>query len=138
MDTAMRAALKGILVVAGINAMDVFSAMEQFMSILSDDYLRSMFSRSLLGVFAQRLIWSKPAKKRVLVWEGILASPRIQKYIRDDKVYHIKGQAPSLRGEYFPMEESIAQAIKDKRLDYESVKTEPWINQDALKGLLER
>jgi twitching motility protein PilT len=138
MDTAMRAAHKGILVVAGINTVDVFSAIEQFMSILSDGYLRSMFSQSLLGVFAQRLIWSKPAKKRVLVWEGILASPRIQKYIRDDKVYHIKGQAPSLRGEYFPMEESIAQAIKDKRLDYESVKTEPWINQGSLKGLLER
>jgi len=58
--------------------------------------------------------------------------------MRDDKIYYVKGQAPSLRGEYFPIEESVAQAIKEARLDYESVKSEPWINHDALKALLER
>jgi twitching motility protein PilT len=138
MDTAVLAAHKGILVIAGINAIDVFSAVEQFMSSLSDEYMRALFSRSILAVFAQRLMWSKSAKGRILAWEGLLASPRIQKYMRDDKIYYVKGQAPSLKGEYFPIEESVAQAIKEARLDYESVKSEPWINHDALKALLER
>jgi twitching motility protein PilT len=138
MDTAVLAANKGILVIAGVNAMDVFSAIERIQSSLSDDYLRALFSRSLLASFSQRLIWSKPAKKRILVWETLLATRRIQKYIRDDKVYFVKGQAPSLRNEYFPIEESIALAIKQGRLDLDSVKNEPWINQDALKALVER
>ena len=138
MDTAVHAAHKGILVIAGINAIDVFSAIEQFVSSLSDDYKRALFPRSLLGVFAQRLVRSKSSRKRAIVMESLLATPRIQKYIRDDKVYYVKGQAPSLRGDYFPIEEGIAQTIKDGRLEYESVKNEPWINQDALKVLLER
>jgi twitching motility protein PilT len=138
MDTATRAAHKGILVIAGMSAVDVFSAIEQFMSSLSTDYMRGLFSRSLLGAFSQRLIWSGKKKKMLLAWEGIIATPRIQKYIRDDKVYYIKSQAPSLRGEYMPLEESIAEAIRAKRLDYESVMNEPWVHQESLKVLLER
>lgn len=138
MDTATLAAHKGMLVIAGLGAIDVFSAIEQFVSSLSSDYMRGMFSRSLLGAFSQRLIWSNAKKKTVLVWEGILATARIQKYIRDDKVYFIKSQAPSLRGEYFPMEESVAEAVRGKRLEYDSVRDEPWINRDLLKTLLER
>lgn len=137
MDTATLAAHKGILVIAGISAIDTFSAIEQFMSSLSSEYMRGLFSRSLLGSFSQRLVWSNQ-KKMVLVWEGMIATPRIQKYIREDKVYFIKSQAPSMKGEYFPMEESVADAIKGKRLDYDSVKNESWINQEALKVLLGR
>jgi twitching motility protein PilT len=138
MDTAVVAAHKGILVIAGMNSLDVFSSIEQFMSSLSSDYLRGHFSRSILGAFAQRLIWSGAKRKVFLAWEALLASPRIQKFIRDDKVYYIRGQAASLRGEYFPPEESIAEAIKNHRIDYESVTKEPWVNQDALKVLLDR
>ncbi|HPC46865.1 MAG TPA: ATPase, T2SS/T4P/T4SS family, partial [Deltaproteobacteria bacterium] len=58
MDTATMAAHKGILVLAGINAVDVFSALEQFASSLSSPYMRGLFSRSLLGAFSQRLVWS--------------------------------------------------------------------------------
>jgi twitching motility protein PilT len=138
MDTAVRAAHKGILVIAGMNALDVFSSIEQFMSSLSSDYMRGLFSRSILGAYSQRLIWSKNHRKMVSAWEGLLATPRIQKYIRDEKVYYIKGQGASLRGEYFPIEESIAEAIKANRIDYESVITETWVNPDTLKALLER
>ena len=137
MDTAVLAAHKGILVIAGMNALDVFSAIEQFLSSLSSDYMRGLFSRSILAAFSQRLMFSKLSRKMILAWEGLLATHRIQKYIRDDKVYYIKGQAPSLRGEYFPVEESIAEAIKNKRIDYESVQDEPWVHQDTLKVLLE-
>jgi twitching motility protein PilT len=137
-DTAVRAAQKGILVIAGMNALDVFSSIEQFMSSLSSDYMRGLFSRSILGAYSQRLIWSKTYRKMIAAWEGLLATPRIQKYIRDDKVYYIKGQAPSLRGEYFPIEESISEAIKANRIDYESVINETWVSQDVLKLLLER
>ena len=138
MDTAVRAAHKGILVIAGMNALDVFSSLEQFMSSLSSDYMRGLFSRSILAAYSQRLIWSKAHRKMISAWEGLLATPRIQKYIRDDKVYYIKGQAPSLRGEYFPIEESIVEAIKANRIDYESVINETWVNPDTLKVLLER
>jgi twitching motility protein PilT len=138
MDTAVLAANKGILVIAGVNALDVFGAIERCQSSLADDYMRALFSRSLLAAFSQRLIWSKPEKKRILVWETLLATPRIQKYIRDDKVYFVKGQALSHRNEYFSIEESIAAAIREGRLDLDSLKNEPWINNDALKPLMER
>ncbi|MGC9325212.1 MAG: ATPase, T2SS/T4P/T4SS family [Desulfomonilia bacterium] len=138
MDTAVLAAQKGILVIAGMNAIDVFSAIEQTISTLRDDYLKGLFSRCLLAAFAQRLIWSGPAKKRVLIWESMFGTPRIQKYIRDDKVYYIKGQAPSLRSEYIPIEQSLAQAVKSGLIEYENIRAEPWVNQDTLKVLMER
>ncbi len=138
MDTAVRAAHKGVLVIAGMNALDVFSSVEQLMSSLSSDYMRGLFSRSMLAAYSQRLLWSKSLRKMIPAWEGLLATPRIQKYIRDDKTYHIKGQARSLRSEYFPVEESIADAVKTKRIDYESVINEAWVNQDDLKSFLER
>jgi len=137
-DTAVLAAQKGILVIAGLNALDVFSAIEQLISTLSDDYMKSLFARSLLAAFAQRLIWSKSTRKRVLLWEQLVATPRIQKYITDDKIYYIKGQAPSLREEYFPLEESLARAIKTGALKEENIASESWINQDVLRAYLER
>lgn len=138
MDTAVLAAQKGILVIVGLNAIDVFSAVEQIVTTLSDDYMKALFARSMIAAFAQRLVWSSAHGKRVLLWESLLGTPRIQKYIRDDKVYFIKGQAPTLRGEYFPVEESLAKALKSGRITEETVQSEPWIHQDTLKAYLER
>ena len=138
MDTAVLAAQKGILVIAGLNAIDVFSAIEQMISTLSDEYMKSLFARCLLSAFAQRLIWSKTAKKRILLWEQLIATPRIQKYITDDKLYYIKGQAPSLRDEYFPLEKSLSSAVKNGMIKEENIAMESWINQDVLRVYLER
>jgi twitching motility protein PilT len=138
MDTAVLAAQKGILVIVGLNAIDVFSAVEQIVSTLSDDYMKALFARSMLATFAQRLVLSKTSKKRVLVWESLLGTPRIQKYIRDDKVYFIKGQAPTLRGEYLPIEESLARQVKSGVITEETIQSEPWIHHDILKSFLER
>lgn len=137
-ETAVLAAQKGILVIVGMNAIDVFSAIEQMISTLSDDYMKVLFSRSILAAFAQRLVWSKSSKKRVLIWEQLLATPRVQKYIRDDKVYYIKGQVTSHRGEYFPGEASLAKAIRNGVLSEEMIQSETWINQDVLRAYLER
>jgi len=137
-ETAVLAAQKGILVIVGMNAVDVFSAIEQMISTLSDEYMKVLLSRSILAAFAQRLVWSKSSKKRVLIWEQLLATPRVQKYIRDDKVYYIKGQATSHRGEYFPGEASLAKAIKSGSLADEITQSESWVNQDVLRAYLER
>lgn len=137
-DTAVLAAQKGILVIAGLNAIDVFSAIEQLISTLSDDYMKSLFARSMLAAFAQRLIWSKSTGKRILLWEQLIGTPRIQKYITDDKVYYIKGQATSLKDEYFPIEESLAKVMKTGLMKENNLSKEPWINQDILRAYLER
>jgi twitching motility protein PilT len=137
-ETAVLAAQKGILVIVGMNAIDVFSAIEQMITTLSDDYMKVLLSRSILAAFAQRLVWSKSSKKRILLWEQLLATPRVQKYIRDDKVYYIKGQATSLRGEYFPIEASLARALKSGVLSDEMIQSESWVNQDVLRAYIER
>ncbi len=137
-EAAVLAAQKGILVIVGLSAIDVFSAIEQIITMFSDDYMKTLFSRSLLAAFAQRLVWSKSSKKRILAWEHLIATPRIQKYIRDDKVYYIKGQAPSLRGEYFPIEESLARSVKKGLISEDSLKAEAWINQDVIRAYLGR
>ena len=92
----------------------------------------------LLAAFAQRLIWSRSSKKRMLIWEHLLGTPRVQKFIRDDKIYYIKGQATSLKGEYFPMEESLARAIRNGLPTGDAALEEAWINQDVLRIYLER
>ena len=100
--------------------------------------MKALFSRSLLAAFAQRLICSDSSSKLVLICEHLLGTPRIQKYIRDDKTYYIKGQAVSLKGEYFPIEESLARAVKNGLLTGDTILAEPWINQDVLRIYLER
>jgi twitching motility protein PilT len=137
-NTAIRATQKGILVIAGINAMDVFAAVDQILSILQDEYSKALFAHSLLSVFAQRIVGAKPKKGGTLVWEMLVGKPRIQKYIRDNKVFFIKGQAASLQGEYFPMEESLASAIKAGKVDRRSMELEPNINREMLNSYLDR
>jgi Tfp pilus assembly pilus retraction ATPase PilT len=80
----------------------------------------------------------KEKKGGALIWEMLLGKPRIQKYIRDNKLFFIKGQAQSLQGEYFPMEESLANAIKHGKLDRRMVENEPQINKEMLLAYLDR
>jgi hypothetical protein len=68
----------------------------------------------------------------------LLGRPRVQKYIRDNKVYFIKGQAQSLPGAYFPMEVSLAAAIKAGKIDRRSMENEPYINKEMLGSFIER
>lgn len=136
--TAVRATQKGILVIAGINAVDVFGAVDQILTTLPDDYAKALFAHALLGVFAQRMVGSREKKGGVLIWEMLLGKPRIQKYIRDNKAYFIKGQAQSLQGEYFPMEESLARAIKAGKVDRRTVENEPFLNKEMLAHFLDR
>jgi len=136
--TAVRATQKGILVLAGINAVDVFTAVEQILSTLTDEYMKALFAHSLLAVFTQRIVGTKEKKGGTLIWEMLLGKPRVQKYIRDNKVYFIKGQAQSLQGEYFPMEESLAAAIKAGKVDRRSMENEPYINKEMLGSFIER
>ena len=104
MDTAVLAAHKGILVIAGMNALDVFSAIEQFLSSLSSDYMRGLFSRSILAA-SRRDLCLEIVQEDDSAWEGLLATQRIQKYIRDDKVYYIKDR-------HLPCGESISRSKK--------------------------
>ena len=136
LDAIVHAAQKGILVIVGTKAMDTFSSIDQFMAILGDDYVRAQFSRSLLAAFAQRKL---PGRKKgtCLIWELLKGSPRIQKYIKDNKVHYIKGQAgTSLQGEYYPMEESAAACVKTGRLDQQILAEDIFISNDMLNVYL--
>jgi len=105
---------------------------------MTDDYMKALFAHSLLGVFAQRIVGVKEKRGGTLIWEMLLGRPRIQKYIRDNKLFFIKGQAQSLQGEYYPMEESLAAAIKQGKLDRRVIENEPQINKEMLNAYLDR
>jgi len=137
-ETAVLAAQKGIRVIAGINAVDVFSAIEQVRATLPDDYLKELFLRSMSAVFAQRMLPTNGRRKHILVWEMLLLSNRIRNYIRDNKAYNIKGQASSHKDEYFPMEKKIAASIRAGYLEQEKVATEPYIDREMLDLYLSR
>lgn len=136
--TAVRATQKGILVIAGINAIDAFAAIDQILATMTDEYMKALFAHALLGVFAQRIVGATERKGGVLIWEMLFGKPRVQKYIRDNKVYFMKGQAQSLQGEYFPMEESLAAAIKAGKVDRRQMENEPSINKEMLNAFLDR
>ena len=137
-EASIIAAQKGILVIAGITATDVFSALEQYLSTLSDDYLKAMFARSLVGVFSQRMVGARTDERQILIWEMLIGTKRVQTYIRDGKIYYIKGQATSLQGEYFPLEESLAFAVRAGKIPRASLEDEPFFNKDLFGALLER
>lgn len=132
MDAAVYAAHKGILVIAGINSMDVFNGIEEIVSILSDDYMRALFARGMIAVFAQRMMTAERSDKRILIWEMLIGTPKIQKYIMDNKAYYIKGQTTNLKDEYFPLEQSLADAIRNGRIERSDIDDEPLIDKDLL------
>ena len=136
--TALQATQKGILVIAGMQGIDVFSTVDQYLSLLSEEYLNALFSHSLMGVFTMKRIGAKEKNGGTVIWELLLGKARVQKYIRENKIHFIKGQAQSLQGEYFPMEESLANAIKDGKIDLKTIEGEPGINKDLLNGFLAR
>ena len=92
----------------------------------------------MLGVFSMRRVGVKDKKGGSIIWEFLLGKQRIQKYIRENKIHFIKGQAQSLQGDYFPMEESLASAIKAGKIDLASIEGEPGINRDLLNSYLSR
>jgi hypothetical protein len=63
---------------------------------------------------------------------------RVQKFIRDDKIYYIKGQATSLKGEYFRWRRASRGQSETGCYTGDAVLEEPWINQDVLRIYLER
>ncbi len=136
--TALQATQKGILVIVGMLGIDVFSAIEQYLSLLSDEYMKALFSHSLMGVFSMKRIGAKEKHGGTVIWELLLGKPRVQKFIRENKVHFIKGQAQSLQGDYFPMEESLAHAIKSGKIDLKTIEGEPGINKELLNGYLTR
>ena len=135
-ETAIRASQRGILVIIGVNAVDTLSAVEQLVATMSDRYLKTLFVKELIAVFAQRLVATRD--ESVLIWEMLLGTPRVGSFIRDNKTCFLKGHMHSLKGEFFPMEESLALAIKQGRLGKDSVNQEPWVDRDTLKLFLER
>jgi len=136
--TALQATQKGILVIVGMLGIDVFSAIEQYLSLLSDEYMKALFSHSLMGVFSMKRIGAKEKHGGTVIWELLLGKSRVQKFIRENKVHFIKGQAQSLQGDYFPMEESLANAIKTGKIDLKTIEGEPGINKELLNGYLAR
>jgi twitching motility protein PilT len=136
--TALQATQKGILVIAGMLGLDVFSTTDQYLSLLSDEYMKSLFSHSLMGVFSMKRIGAKEKKGGAFIWELLLGKARVQKFIRENKIHFIKGQAQSLQGEYFPMEESLANVIKSGKIDLKTIEEEPGINKDLLNSYLAR
>jgi Tfp pilus assembly pilus retraction ATPase PilT len=136
--TALQATQQGILVIVGMLGIDVFSTVDQYLSLLSDEYMKALFSHSLMGVFTMKRIGTKAKKGGTVIWELLLGKTRVQKSIHDNKLHSIKGQAQSFQGEYFPMEESLANAIKAGKIDLKTVEGEPGINKDILNGFLAR
>jgi twitching motility protein PilT len=136
--TALQATQKGILVIAGMLGVDVFGTTDQYLSFLSDEYMQALFSYSLMGVFTMKRIGAKEKKGGTIAWELLLGKSRVQKFIHENKIHFIKGQAQSFQGEYFPMEESIANAIKAGKIDLKTVEGEPGINKDLLNSFLAR
>jgi len=135
---ALQATQKGILVLVGMQGIDVFGTIDQYLSLLNDDYMKSLFTNSLMGVFTMRRIGVKDRKGGALIWELLLGKPRIQKFIRENKLHFIKGQAQTLQGDYFPMEESLANVIRAGKLDAKAVENEPGINRDMLSSYMAR
>jgi twitching motility protein PilT len=136
--TALQATQKGILVIAGMQGIDVFSTVDQYLSLLSDEYMNALFSHSLMGVFTMKRVGAKEKKGSTVIWELLLGKARVQKFIHENKIHFIKGQAQAFQGEYFPMEESLANAIKTGKIDLKTIEGEPGINKDLLNSYLAR
>jgi twitching motility protein PilT len=121
-STALTAAETGHLVLATLHTMSATSTIDRAIDVFPGDQqnqVRHQLADSLVLILSQRLIPLADGSGRVLAYEKLLNSYRIQNSIRDKRVHLIKSQSSGAHEDFMSMEVSLAKLVRTGRISRE-------------------
>jgi twitching motility protein PilT len=121
-STALTAAETGHLVLATLHTMSATSTIDRVIDVFPGDQqnqVRHQLADSLLLILSQRLIPLADGSGRVLAFEKLANSYRIQNAIRDKRTHLIKSQSSGAHEDFTSMETSLAKLFLTGRITRE-------------------
>jgi twitching motility protein PilT len=121
-STALTAAETGHLVLATLHTQSAIGTIDRIIDVFpgpQQNQVRSMLAASLQLVFSQRLVPRADGTGRVLAYEKLAASYRMQNAIREARTHVIKTQAAISTEDYMSMEYSLSELVRKGTVRYE-------------------
>ncbi len=122
-EIALRAARTGHLVATTMHAFDSTSVIRTMVNMFPVDQqqlISMMLAESLLLSLYQRLIQKQNSTDMVLATEKLTNSNRVKKFIWEGKIDHIRSQLEGGADEFTPIDVSLANLCKARKIDFES------------------
>jgi twitching motility protein PilT len=121
-STAITAAETGHLVLATLHTQNAFSTIDRIIDVFpsnQQNQIRHQLTETLLLILSQRLVPQLGSSQRILACEQLRNSYRVQNAIREKRIHLFRGQATSSLEDYTPIEVSLAELYRTKRMKYE-------------------
>jgi twitching motility protein PilT len=114
-STALTSAETGHLVLATLHTLNATGTIDRIIDVFPGDQqnqVRHQLADSLLVVFSQRLVPRADGEGRVLAFERLANSHRVQNAMRERRVHMIRSQSSGGNEDFSPMEDSLAQLFR--------------------------
>jgi twitching motility protein PilT len=121
-STALTAAETGHLVIAAMHTSSATVTIDRIIDIFPADQqnqVRNQLADSLLVIFSQRLVPRADGKGRVLAYEKLVNSYRIQNAIREERVHLIKTHTSGSHEDFSSIESGLAPLVKRGVITYD-------------------
>ncbi len=121
-STALTAAETGHLVMATLHTLSAIATIDRIIDVFpsgSQNQVRSQMAGSLLLIFSQRLVPRADGAGRILAFEKLANSYRVQNAIRENRTYLLKGQAAVASDDYTSIDFNLAALVKKGLIRYE-------------------
>jgi len=121
-EIAIRAARTGHLVLSTINSFDSTAVIQTIINMFpveQQHLIQLMLADSLLLSLAQRLVKKKDGSGMLLATEKLTNSHRVKKFIRENRIHHIRSQMEAGADEFIPLDVALAQYINNNQIQFE-------------------
>lgn len=118
---ALTAAETGHLVLATLHTQSALGTIDRIIDVFpagQQNQVRSQLANSLIMIFSQRLINRADGAGRILAYEKLSNSYRVQNSIRESRAHMLKSQATLAAEDYIPMEFSLAELVRRGAVKY--------------------
>ncbi len=114
-STALTAAETGHLVLATLHTLSAVATIDRIIDVFpsgQQNQVRSQLAGALLLVFSQRLVPRADGAGRVVAYEKLVNSYRVQNAIRENRAYMLRSQASSSGDDYSSIEFKLADLAR--------------------------
>ncbi len=121
-STALTAAETGHLVLATLHTLNAFGTIDRIIDVFpsnQQNQIRHQLADSLLLILSQRLVPRLHGPGRILSYEKLSHSYRVQKAIREKRAHLFKSQSAVSTEDYSPLEQSLADLYHRQLIKYE-------------------
>src|SRR5512138_69172 len=121
-STALTAAETGHLVFATLHTLSAVSTIDRIIDAFptgSQNQVRSQLAGSLLLIFSQRLVPRADGAGRVLAFEKLANSYRVQNTIRENRTYILRSQSAVASDDYTSIDYNLAALVKKGLVSFE-------------------